>query len=358
MRKNLKTVAYLSFLLMVSLSGCNLGLSAPVEDVMEETQPVIPITGGNESGPVATDTATVQHEMVPGNLPEKQSGLAGDQDSSSTAPDKRAPDGDRFTFGRYERPFNANEMDVYYPAIDIINVLVYEDDNWLYGTITVKEGDAGCRLDGRYALEIDWDLNGGGDLLVLAVAPFSTDWSTDSVEVWFDENSDVGGSVKMTTDETPPDTNGFETQLFGAGVGDDPDLAWVRADPNDPCTVQFALKPSALQGNPRLLVGMWAGHELLDPALFDHNDGFSHEQAGSSLKEFELFYPIKALYELDNTCRMAVGFQPNGREPGVCPVPERPQDFDPPPGGGEGCPPPTVLYCPPRGSCYCLEPPQ
>ncbi len=354
MRKNLKTVAYLSFLLMVSLSGCNLGLSAPVEDVMEETQPVIPITGGNESGPVATDTATVQHETVPGNLPEKQSGLAGDQDSSSTAPDKRAPDGDRFTFGRYERPFNANEMDVYYPAIDIINTQVYQDDNWLYGVITMKEGDAGCRLDGRYAFEIDWDLNGGGDLLVLAAAPFSSDWSTDSVEVWFDENNDVGGLVKITADEKPLDANGFETQLFGAGVGDDPDLAWARTDPNDPCTVQFALKRSSLQGNFSYLIGMWAGHEMLDPALFDHNDRFTHEQAGSSLKEFEFFYPIKSIYELDNSCRMAIGFQPTGKEPGLCPLPPGAEpEYDEP----AGCPA-EYLVCFNFGRqtvCYCTQ---
>lgn len=65
---------------------------------------------------------------------------------------------------------------------------------------------------------------------------------------------------------------------------------------------------------------MWAGNSLLDPALFDLNDQFSHEQAGAADSGLEYFYPIKEVYEIDSSCRMAVGFQATGKEPGLCEV--------------------------------------
>jgi hypothetical protein len=159
----------------------------------------------------------------------------------------------------------------------------------------------------------------------------------------------------MNTDDSSTDINGYETQLFGAAVGDDPDLAWARISPNDPCVVHMAVKQGVLNGSTRYMIGMWAGNELLSPALFDHNDGFSHEQAGSSLIEFEYFYPLKEVYELDNACRMAIGFDPTGSEPGVCPIPLKEGEDAPPPPPGDGCPPPSILFCS-RNGCYCLEP--
>ena len=85
---------------------------------------------------------------------------------------------------------------------------------------------------------------------------------------------------------------------------------------------------------------MWAGTSL-DPAAFDMNDHQTHEQAGASLLELEFFYPVKGLSELDNSCRMAIGFQATGNEPGVCPVPGKPVSED------EACniPPKSPLEC-------------
>lgn len=348
MRKNF---SILCMVLMLLLSACNLGTEAPVETVQTESPTEAPIV----ESVVEPTATTVQHVMVPGELPEQQSGVAGDQDSSSTASENRAPAGDRFTFGRYERPFNANTMDVYYPSLDILVSAVYEDADWVYGLISIKDSGQGCSFDGKYGFEVDWDLNGGGDLLVLAVSPSITDWTTSGVEVWFDENNDVGGELKTVTDETPVEANGYETQLFGAGVGNDPDLAWARISPTDPCILQMAVKRSAVEGS-AYLIGMWAGNSLLDPSMFDHNDGYSQDQAGSPLKEFEFYYPIKEVYELDSVCRMAVGFQPTGNEPGVCPVPPGPQRDAPPPPPGQTCPPPSILYCTTSGSCFCLSP--
>jgi hypothetical protein len=53
--------------------------------------------------------------------------------------------------------------------------------------------------------------------------------------------------------------------------------------------------------------------------MFDYNDHMTHLQAGDPNLGINL-YAIKALSEIDNTCRLAIGFVPTGKEPGLCPV--------------------------------------
>lgn len=329
-----KKMNVLSFVLMLSLSACNFGGSpaAVVETPAAETLP--PAT---ETATEIPATPTVEHKTVPGELPEEPSGAVGDQDSSATADDHRAPGGDRFTFTRFERPFNSQIMDEYFSFIDIQSGFIYVDDLWIYAAIALKGDNASRELKGKYGLEIDLDLDGGGDWLILASNPVSAEWTTGGVEAWFDTNDDVGGATPMITDDNAQKGNGYETMEFGPAVEGDPDLAWVRISPEDPNVVHLAVKKDILNGGTRFLAGLWSGTEDLDPALFDLSDYFTHEQAGAALIELEIFYPIKELSVVDNTCRMAVGFQPTGSEPGICPqqapamVGEDPADA--------GCPP-------------------
>ena len=340
----------LSFISLLILLACNIS----VTPVAPET-PVAP--SATQPPPAPTDiptetpfpTATpIQHQSIPGELPTERSGQVGDQDSSTTSDQKRAPGGDRFTFGRYERPFNAETMDVYFPQLDIQDTLTYQDDTWIYAVITLKGGDENQQLSGRYGFEIDANIDGGGDWLILVENPSSTDWSTAGVQVWFDTNDDVGAKVTVNADDGAPGGNGYETMLFNANQGNDPDLAWARVSLDDQNTVQLAVKRSLLGGDDSFMAGMWAGTYLIDPSMFDLNDHFTHEQAGSALVELEYFYPIKAIAEVDNSCRMAVGFQPTGSEPGSCPTapPER-----------EACPS-QQYYCFNTGSqtvCICID---
>jgi hypothetical protein len=352
MRKNFSSIMFLSFVWLFSLSACNLGAQT-TPNVVDD----VPVDASVAEVPSEPTAPAVEHIMVPGELPATHSGRAGDHDSSTTADENRAPAGDRFSFGRYERPFNADTMDVYHPNIDIQITEFYQDDTWLYGVITLKDDGSGRSLSGKYGFEIDLNLDGGGDWLIMAVNPSSTEWNTDGVQVWFDENNDVGGSAKVVTDNLPFSGDGFEKKMFGDGDGDDPDMAFARISPDDPYTVQIAVKRTILGGSTAFMVGMWAGNDLFDPALFDHNDRFTHDEAGSSLVELEFFYPIKEVFELDNACRIAIGFNPTGGEPGVCPVassPGDPGDPDDPP--GLTCPPPTIVFCNSDGSCYCLGP--
>ncbi len=291
------------------------------------------------SGPIPETGLTpaavpIQHQVIPAELPAERSGHAGDQDSSSMADKKRAPGGDRFSFAQFERPFNADTMDVYFPYLDIQDVLVYQDDTWAYAVITVKGRDANDSLPGKYALELDVDLDGRGDWFIMASHPASSDWTTDGVQAWTDANNDVGGNTTGTADKALSGGDGYETLAFDQGkvLGQDADAAWARLAPNDPNSIQVAAKRSLWGGGAAYLAGLWTGNEDLNPALFDLNDHFTHEQAGAALVELEYFYPIKQLSELDNTCRMAVGFVPTGNEFGLCSSTE-PGACKPPPGG-------------------------
>ena len=292
-------------------------------------------TGQPGSNPGTGDAPAapgVQHQLVPAGLPPERSGHAGDQDSSSMASQKRAPGGDRFTFDTFERPFNADTMDVYFSYLDIQDVVIYQDDTWVYAVITVKGTDTNGALPGKYAVELDLDANGRGEWFVLVDHPASTEWSTDGVQVWTDANGDVGGSTVGASDKTVSGGDGYETLVFGQDHQSDPDAAWARISPDDPHTIQLAGKRSLLGGDTAYLAGLWTGNEDLNPTLFDLNDHFTHEQAGAALTELQYFYPIKQVSELDNTCRMAVGFVPTGNEPGLCDTGE-PGTCKPPPGG-------------------------
>jgi len=55
--------------------------------------------------------------------------------------------------------------------------------------------------------------------------------------------------------------------------------------------------------------------------MLDYVDRFTVEEAGSPERS-EKEYPLKALHSVDNACREAYGFKPNGEEPGLCPRPE------------------------------------
>lgn len=340
MMKNLKAMAYASSVLFLALIACFSTTSTPI--------PEVSVTSDGSDILAITPTPLIQHQNVPGELPLERAGFVGDQDSSATADEKRAPSGDRFTFNRFERPFNAQTMDVYYPHLDILETSVFLDETWVFTAIKVKGQSEQGNLSGKYAVELDLNLDGGGEWFVMVEAPSSTEWTVDGVEVWFDENEDVGGSSTMFTDKTPSTGNGYETRVFAQGVGDDPDLAWARVSPADPLVVQFAIKKSFLSGDESFMVNGWAGTNDLDPTLFDLSDKYTHDQAGTSLVELPIFYPIKELSELDNACRMPIGFHPTGNEPGLCPI--APQEQVACPSG--------QYYCVNFGNqqiCYCID---
>lgn len=321
---------------MIIMLACGLPGTAAVTEAPATEAPATDTSATEVSAPTSEITSAVQHEVIPVGLPSQQSGQAADFDASNVLTNGSLVGGDRFTFGRFERPFNATTMDVYFSQLDIVDTQVSQDDTWIYGGMLLKGLNNDSSSASQYAVELDTDLDGKGDWLIIAIKPTSTEWTVNGVKVYGDTNNDVGGQLPTLTDKAQVG-DGFETLVFDQGKGDDSDSAWVRISPNDPNMVEISIKKSVV-GNPlKYLINMWAGTSLLNPALFDLNDHFTHEQAGAADKGLQNYYPIKEVFEIDNSCRMAVGFQPTGNEPGICesliPVNEQ----QPLPPGPSGC---------------------
>jgi hypothetical protein len=330
--------------ILLTLIGTVLACNLPAAGNATEISPVV------TEIPPPTEIPTeipIQHQVIPIDLPAERSSHAGDYDSSTTAGKKVAAGGDRFTFGRFERPFNAETMDVYFSQLDIVDTFVYQDDTWIFGKIILNKLESSNALGNKYAIELDNDLDGKGDWLVIAANPASTDWLVDGVSVYEDANNNVGDVSAMFTDEHASG-DGYETI-----VGNDPDAAWARISPEDPRTIEIAVKRSLLGNTEKYLINMWAGTSLLDPALFDINDHFTHEQAGAADAGLEFFYPIKEVYEIDNSCKMAVGFEPKGDEPGLCEVFIPYVPGAPPPPGQPTCPNSCEWGQEPYPNCTC-----
>ena len=279
-----------------------------------------------------TQAATLISAMPPANLPATALDQADDVNSSSMATAKSVSSGDYFVQGIYERPFNANTMDTYFPYMDIVHIQGFMDDTWGYLEITMAGADQNGKLPAQYAAELDINKQGRGEYLIRASNPASTTWTTQGVQAWKDTDGDVGGVVPLLADAKPDGGDGYETLIFDQGKGSLADGAWERISPNDPKTVQIAFKLSMI-GNPSsFAMGAWAGANI-DPSMFDYNDHMTHAQAGDPNQGYPQVYPIKALAEIDNTCRLAIGFVPTGKEPGLCKtiVPGKPNAPNAPP---------------------------
>lgn len=258
---------------------------------------------------------------IPVALPGERLDQAGDVDSSPNAYRKLASGGDEFVNGLYERPFNANTMDKYFRYLDIVDTQGFKDETWGYATITLAGADSNGKLAGQYAVEVDTNRDGRGDWLIKASNVTSTQWSEQGVQAYKDSDHDVGGSVPLVADAHVSTGDGYETLVFDQGKDNSSDTAWARISPSDPKTVEIAFK-LALVGNPTAYaLGAWAGTNI-DPAMFDYNDHMTHAQAGSP-NWGDTIYPLKDMAEIDNTCRLAMGFAGTSSGLGLCSVVQR-----------------------------------
>ncbi|MDX1600608.1 MAG: hypothetical protein R3191_03735 [Anaerolineales bacterium] len=285
--------------------------SAPPESTATATP--APAETSEPTTPPPTPTATIEHFVTPA-APGGAERFVDDVDSSSTAAEGRVVSGENFRRNRLERPFTQGEMS-YRPDVDITRAELALDETWVYFTIEVQApGPVGNGYPGTYSVELDLDLDGRGDLLVMAESPAAV-WSTQGVTVWSDGNDDVGGEVAYDADQSTTQGDGYETNLFDQGRGEDPDAAWARIAP-DVDGVNIAAKRDLI-GDLSFLWSVWAQIGSGDPSSFDFVDRFTPSEAGSPLADSE-HYPLDQLAAVDNTCRMYHGFTPSGTEPGIC----------------------------------------
>ena len=223
--------------------------------------------------------------------------------------------GDNFGTNEYERPFQLDNT--YRPDADIVAAYI-ADNEWYYFTTEVAGvNPASKTLDTPFGFEIDYDGDGRGDFLLWAIPPFAPKWTNSNVQVYADTNRDVGNQDPILSDAPVTlKSNGYETVLVSNGSGSDPEAAWARLSPVSPNTLQIAVKKSLIN-QLAFLWWAWTDFGVGNPVQFDYNDFYTAQQAGSPYAA-NPYFPLKALFGMDNTCRVAYGFTPSGNEPGLC----------------------------------------
>ncbi len=286
----MKKVWLLLLLLVVFGTGCSPEATPPAA-----TSTPIPATERPESS--LTPTLEIIHTSFPGEFVlsplqrifDCSTGrkVSGDQGLELSV------HCDQWDNNYFERPVDENVVD-YSPQLDITIGEFGQDGDWFYARIFVfSEGIDPPVLDGIYALELDLNLDARGDILITAAVPSNNTpevWSEKGVQVWFDKNDDVGGPQAMQID-LGFTGDGYEELLFDQGLGEDPDLAWVKISLETPGLVEFAFKRDLLAGSEEFEWWMWAMKDNLGAGKFDPND----------------FFPTNSVFNLDNTCGWIFG---------------------------------------------------
>ncbi len=359
--KTIGSIAPALSILLITILACNLGVAGPPAQPpaspIPPTAPAPPsltaaVVSEDSTAPSATPTTTVVHQMKPADL-----AVAGqivyDVESEGTAPEQRAPYGDSYDINRLERPFLQNMT--YIPNLDVSTYMVGSDKDWYYISITIVGGDPNDQLGINYGVELDKDHDGFGDFIVWAHPPYTATWDTLPVQIFQDTNHDTGG-LSAERSDAPLTGDGYDKLIFNGGPGDaDPDMAWVRVNSGMQGLIQFAFKRS--WSGSVFMLGVIADAGLKNPKMLDYVDRFTLVEAGSPIRD-NRNYPLKALYAVDNVCREAFGFKPNGFEPQLCPrepqPTHKPRATSPPGATPVSCQPVgcTCGYDPDTCECY------
>ncbi len=345
MKKSIVLVLSLLAIMSFGISACQFGIvqnDSNNEDVVNtmvalaftqtaiaESETQEPVVVETAAPPEVDETTTEDTEAPPvevtHTLTPAEPGWVNkwfyDTDSHGNASLGYVNGGDDFVANLFERPFTETDM-VYRPDIDINKTEMSEDNNFYYVTIYLNGQNPDGGLQGIYGIEVDWDRNGRGDLLVIADHPSSTTWDIAGVSAHKDPNHDVGGTSIMRPDSGYTG-DGYEQVVFSMDVLDDPDTAWARVDLSTPPSVTIAFKKSLTAGYGTFVWGVWAAESLLDPTLIDLHDNFTQAEAGSPYLN-QSNYPLKAINLVDNTCRETYLFEATTPIPGLCYIPEQP----------------------------------
>ena len=333
MKRDKKLSLLIAFVMVLSLACGFLSVANTPTPQVPSTN--IPTSAAMETLPVSN------HLMEPDENAPAPANWIDDVESSGTGPEGRAPYGDSYKLNRFERPFSKDMT--YIPDLDIHRFGLSEDGDWYYISILLIGADPNNALGINYGAEIDLNRDGFGDYLLWAHPPYTTQWSTDTVQVFKDSNLDSAGQSATQADANAGG-NGYDTLVFDGSnpQSEDPDLAWVRMNIDQATTVQFAFKKS-LTG-PVFMLGVVSDGGLKDASKFDYADHFTEAEAGSSVRNNK-HYPLGAVYAVDNTCWEAYGIKTTGFEPKLCQPIDLSSETQPPSNGG------SDLACNPPPDC-------
>lgn len=336
MKKQLPIVA----ILILMAQACNLPITIT---------PNVTITPTAEAPtliPVVMDTPTNQYETIPVSASPNARPYP-DVISADTAPEKRAPYGDSYELNRLERPF-LQDM-TYIPDLDVTSLSISEDADWYYISMGLVGKNPNNSIGINYGVEIDKNLDGFGDYLLLAQPPYSEEWTATNAEIYEDTNRDTAGT-SATRSDAPFSGNGYDKLIHNVNqnIGDDIDLLWVRISTGQYDTVQFAIKKP--WAGSTFMFGVFADAGLKDISQLDYVDVFSEREAGSPVRS-NSYYPLKALFAIDNTCLQAFGFTPTRFEPKICPEIIQPSIVEGPIPATPGVDACTAIGSPNPGNC-------
>lgn len=312
-RKGIIAITYIVFTLF-TISGCGQGENAEEVSAQETLQAIYiqqTSQASKDSGSSATEGLAREEWQLPAEPPEPLRTLE-DSVSGYYAYEKKATQGDNFENGLYERPFTSEEMN-YRPDLDITKVDFTSDESFFYFTIHLYGiNPDGGGLRGAYIIEFDRTLTGRGDLLIWVANPVNN-WTTEEVEIYGDVNRDVGG-VKPVFSETGFNGTGYDLFI----EMDQEKNAFARLDPKYSNAVQIAVSIPLVGQESEFAWSVITEDWLLQPSQFDYNDGMDITTAGSPILGEN--YPLKGLYNLDNTCRFAYEVEESENIPGLCKI--------------------------------------
>ena len=120
-------------------------------------------------------TPTIVHVATPVN-PSGTNSFMTDRSSAALALERHAI-GDNLDIGLLERPFTANVMD-YQGYLDVNRGELSKPSPWVYVTLFLEQTPP-AGAPATYGVEVDIDIDGRGDFLIVGAAPSGTDWTTD-----------------------------------------------------------------------------------------------------------------------------------------------------------------------------------
>lgn len=311
-------------LIMLACSMPGVATPAPVSSPVPATDTPIPFTPTvlptftplpPSLTPVPPTPTKIPHSLIPTTDIKLGKVTVVDAVSVETAAEQRAPYGDLYKYNWFERPFM---QDMTYVAdLDIASYNLAYDEKFFYVSIELVGANPNNPIGINYGVELDTNADGFGEYVVVAHPPYDVNWSTDNLQVAQDTNHDTGG-LSAEVSDAPLPGDGYDSVIFDAGINadGDSDLAWVRVNAGKKATVQFAFKRSF--AGDRFLFGVFADGGIKSIEDMDYVDRFTEEEAGSPEKS-EAYYPLKALYGIDNVCREAFGISNTaGEEPQRC----------------------------------------
>ncbi len=315
-------------LVCITLSGCNYPFPQKITPLPPSPFPTALPTASPTITPTLEPTPK-PHVMIPVTGSGKEQTIH-DQVNKAYASQKRAYGGDEYRNGRFERPFTKNME--YLGYLDIVKVTMTRDDPvFIFVKIQVADPIVPAAEGLAYfGIELDLNLDGRSTYMIRGARPFTEEWSVNGVDVWESTSSlqplaESGAGIPVTG------TAGFDVSRLVEGRGNDIDLAWIRLSPGTMDTVEIAFKNQLVGG----FQGKFVWRPFTDgvpfhPSFYDLQYTYTLEQAGSPIAG-EKDYPLKEVYAVDNTCRVASGYEATGREPGLCPLPPPPSKPEPEP---------------------------